>query len=527
MFAFNLIDEKWIPCVMANGDARELNLRDVLTEAHEVHEIFTTSPLVTSSLHRLLLAILHRCFPTHSLAEWKTLWLRQYFDAAVLNSYFAKWYERFDLLHTAKPFYQRSNLALNRKTPLKRLGWEFAAGNNATLFDHSWDENRPAILPATAACWIVATQSFAASAGKSETIHTKDSPWSRGAAILMQGDNLFETLALNLLNLLKPDFPSSAEDIPVWEANDDWQPAHAQIPNGILEYLTWQSRSVRLLPDESGELRECFFAQGRAITEDFKNEPMYAYKRDNKQGLLVWQFNEGRVMWRDSHALFNLSDDAPFQIPQAFHHLARLVRDGVLERQQLYRLQVLGQCLESGQPTIRFWRHERLPLRVAYLNEKPLLEKLREAITLTEETAKALQQSICSLARALIEYVSERRAKTEDIQPLTDSLNTDSFYWSQLEAPFKQLLTDLPNDLTEDDEEEIEYGRKQMPAWAHTLHEVANEAFSIATRSLDGTSRSLKAVAVAERSFHVKLRGVLGSYLDEYRDAHTQTTGGN
>ena len=137
MSTFNLIDEKWIPCVMANGEARALNLRDVLTEAHEVHEIFDTSPLVTSSLHRLLLAVLHRCFPTHSLAEWKTLWLRQCFDAAVLNNYFAKWYERFDLLHTAKPFYQRSNLTLNRKTPLKRLGWEFAAGNNATLFDHS------------------------------------------------------------------------------------------------------------------------------------------------------------------------------------------------------------------------------------------------------------------------------------------------------------------------------------------------------------------------------------------------------
>ena len=36
MSAFNLIDEKWIPCMMANGEARELNLRDVLTEACEV-----------------------------------------------------------------------------------------------------------------------------------------------------------------------------------------------------------------------------------------------------------------------------------------------------------------------------------------------------------------------------------------------------------------------------------------------------------------------------------------------------------
>jgi CRISPR system Cascade subunit CasA len=509
MPSFNLLDEEWIPVVMAGGEPRELSLRDALVEADRAQELFDASPLVTAALHRLLLAVLWRVFPLRSLAEWKTLWQALRFDAAKLDAYFDQWRERFDLLHPEKPFYQLSALALGKRTPLKRLGWEFAAGNNGTLFDHSSDDDRPAVEPQVAARWVVATHCFAASAGKSETIHTKDSPWSRGAAILMQGDNLFETLSLNLLNLLRTDFPQFGDDLPAWEKDAVWQPQHDQTPDGLLEYLTWQSRAIKLLPDENGDLRECHFAQGRAIREDFKAEPMYAYKRDQKHGLLVWQFNEDRVVWRDSHALFNLSDDAPFQIPQALHHLARLVREKTLSREKLYRLQVLGQCLESGQPTIHFWRNERLPLRADYLNEKSLLDKLRSGVTLSEEVAKVLQSGVYSLAKALLEFVADRQPDTKDVKQMTAHLQTEAFYWSQLESLFKQLLADLPADQTRDDEGETVYGTRALAEWARALERTAREAFHIATRSLDGSSRALKAVAIAERNFRARLREAL------------------
>lgn len=526
MSSFNLLDEKWIPCVASGGEARELSLRDALIEAHQVRELFDASPLVTAALHRLLLAVLWRVFPLRSLAEWKTPWQAKRFDAAMLDAYFNQWRERFDLLHTEKPFYQLGNLTLGRRTPLKRLGWEFAAGNNGTLFDHSSDDDRPAIQPKVVARWVVATHCFAASAGRGEAgqLHTKDSPWSRGAVILMQGDNLFETLALNLLNLLRTDFPQSGDDLPIWEKDEVWQPQHDQTPDGMFEYLTWQSRAIKLLADESGDLRECYFAQGRAVHNDFKIEPMYAYKRDQKLGLLVWLFNEDRVLWRDSHALFNLSNDAPFQLPQALYHLAKLVRDGTLGRQRLYRLQILGQCLESGQPTIHFWRSERLPLSADYLNEKPLLDKLRDAITLSEEVARVLQSGVYLLSRALLEFMARRQPDKKDVQQMTTHLQTESFYWSQLEAPFKHLLITLPNDQASDDEGRLVYGNRALANWARVLERTANDAFHIVTRSLDGSSRALKAVAIAERGFRGKLHEALKSYLET--DNHTENIGG-
>ncbi len=334
----------------------------------------------------------------------------------------------------------------------------------------------------------------------------------------MQGNNLFETLALNLLSLLKPDFPSFADDCLVWELEETWNPAHGLTPSGKLSYLTWQSRSIRLLPANDGGVRECYFAQGRALQEEWRGEPMFAYKRNAKQGLLVWQFNPDRAVWRDSHALFNLSLDAPFQVPQALAHIATIAREGVVDRHRLYQLQILGQCLESGQPTIHFWRQERLPVRVEYLDNSLLLERLGEALRLAEDCARSLEQSLWSLAKLLVatnsDHKEARQPDKKDIKNIIDSFGASPHYWAQLDAPFKQLLIDLPSDKTEEYGEVI-YGESELPRWAGKLQRTATSALAVATRSLDNSSRALKAVAKAEPSFRAKLREILADYLKQ------------
>ncbi len=516
---FNLIDEPWIPCLMLDGRQLDLSLYDAVIRAQEVKEVFDQSPLITAGIYRLLLAVSHRCFPISSLSEWKTLWNRGEFDHQHIEVYLATYHERFDLYDKDRPFYQRASFTAKKTTPMKRLGWEFAAGNNATLLDHSLDVDRPPIKPALAAQWVIATQCFAASAGKSETLHTKDSPMTRGAVIILQGDNLFETLMLNLLNLHRPDFLSFDEDTPTWEREEEWQPGHNQTPNGKLEYLSWQSRSIRLLPLDDGTVSECYFAQGRALTDDWRKEPSFAYKRDDKQGLFVWQFNEDRAVWRDSHALFNLSQDSPFQIPQGLRHLATLSNEGFLDSHRMYQLQILGQSLKSGQPTIHFWRQERLPIKVEYLNQVELLERLRKALALAEETAKKVQQSLWALARLLLAPLSDnkeaRQPDKKDIGKIVDSFGAIPHYWSQLEAPFKRLLLDLPQDQRVDQYGDVYYGEKEIPIWARTLEQSALQSFGIASRSLDNSARALKAVAIVEPQLRGKLRETLADYLSK------------
>src|SRR5262249_48277880 len=153
------------------------------------------------------------------------------------------------------------------------------------------------------------------------------------------------------------------------------------------------------------------------------------------------------------------------------------------------------------------------PLSADYLNEKLLLDKLREAVTLSEDVARVLQSGVYSLAKALLEFIADRQPDKKDVQQMTTHLQTESFYWSQLESPFKHLLTSLPSDQTKGDEGETVYGKHAMADWARVLERTVNDAFHTATRSLDGSSRALKAVAIAERSFRWKLREALKRYL--------------
>ena len=84
MYSLNLVDEKWIPCIMLDGTRDEKGIKEVILEASDIKEIFDNSPLVIVSLHRLLLAILHRSFERHygpiDAVEWNTIWENGHFN---------------------------------------------------------------------------------------------------------------------------------------------------------------------------------------------------------------------------------------------------------------------------------------------------------------------------------------------------------------------------------------------------------------------------------------------------------------
>lgn len=110
MAEFNLIDEEWIPCITLDGRSKEFGIQDTLLKAHELREICDDSPLVTVSIHRLLLAILYRAFqgPT-GMGQWKALFASASFNGnKSITEYLDKdkWYDRFFLFDDDHPFMQ-------------------------------------------------------------------------------------------------------------------------------------------------------------------------------------------------------------------------------------------------------------------------------------------------------------------------------------------------------------------------------------------------------------------------------------
>ena len=550
MASFNLVDEEWMPCIY-NGKIKHFSLQEILEKAHEVKEIFDPSPLVTVSLHRLLLAILHRNFGPANEKEWQMLWQggNGKFDEHRLSAYFHEWQDvkhRFDLFDEKCPFYQSNSLPVSctdSKGKLKsysksvaNLIHELATGNNATLFDHTVEDKPQAISPMEAAQLLVTFQAFAV--GGLLTFEVGQDPklyksadnalLVKGAVILVKGANLFQTLMLNFHRYSREHaepFETDSADIPAWELDQD-NIAIDRLPKGYLDLLTWQSRRIRLIPEknEAGQtiIKTVVIMKGNQFPEGFSlhgKETMLAFHKINKpaKGQKPWlpvAFREERALWRDSTALFQSIPDMQSR-PKTLEWLYDLVFNDIIEKSSTYDLSVMG--LVTDRAIISLWRHEQLPLPLRYLQDEELIEALKEALEFAESiggNGGILNNSAWNLAKLVVapnaDRLNDQQAK--EANNLADHLSITRPYWSRLGISFNELLRKLLEDRIEE-AGQVEYGKNTRPWWAAEVRKAAKDAFQDTTRSLDRTARMLKAVTLAETIFNAKLKQEVESFL--------------
>ncbi|MCX5887977.1 MAG: type I-E CRISPR-associated protein Cse1/CasA [Deltaproteobacteria bacterium] len=514
--SFNLVDEPWIPCLFAHGDTDELCLYDALARAHEIREIFDSSPLVVTTLHRLLLAILHRNFGPESLTDWKKLWQRGHWDEATLRGYFNQWRHRFDLFHPERPFYQVPEMKNDEEQPIQKhpvhlLALEASAGNNPTLFDHSFSTAPATFTPARAARYLVACQAFALGGGVSQPENFTHAPLVRGYSILVLGNTLFETLALNMHGYTKerPIAWQGKDDPPVWEQEPQPQPSKGSVkPKGYLDYLTWQSRRIYLVPEpRPGLVKHCQILQNRRLADDFYQDPFMAYKKDEKRGILPRKIDPEKALWRDCQALFELPGaDSAFLRPEIFNWVARSIESS---RNLCFALGGLG----ADRAKVFLWRQERLPLPLTYLENVDLLGRLKGALSLAEEVSRTLKNHLRDVAKGILDPATDlhkarkpdSKAQRQAVDNLLKTWAPDRLYFSQLEAPFRRLLVELPNDRQKDEDGDLEYGGKELPQWGQVLQRAASKSFETISAGLGGSPRALKAVAQVEDRFRAAL----------------------
>ena len=501
MPTFDLLQSPWIPCIRRDGTPVELGLRDALVQAHELRELGSESPLATAALYRLLLAVLHRALQGPADAdEWADLWNAGSWDVARLDAYLAQWRHRFDLFDPVRPFYQSPDERVQPK-PVNRLLHEIASGNNPTLFDHHTHERGPELTPAQAARALIALQAFGLSGLSGLPQKFTDAPCAGGIVFLVQGETLFETLALNLLPY--PDdtiLRCRPKDRPAWEMDDPFTPDRND-PYGYLDYLTWQNRRVLLLPQPTSRgviVREMTEAPALRLSADVQ-DPMMHYRRDKRRGPVPLAFTERRALWRDSAALFRLQDPG-FRPPRTFRWLAELVGEGILDRSQTRRYLALG--MSKKQAKVNFYRFERMPLPFQYLTQKRLVDALDTALNMAEKARNQLWGATRTLATFLLSPEADaegaRQPAREDLDRLTQQWAVERHYWSQLELPFLQTMEALPQD-----------GDEALVAWRQTLLSTAWAAFDRAADNLGYNPRTLKAVVRAREQLAAGLAKAL------------------
>lgn len=512
MPTFNLVNEKWISCILEDRSVVELSLEEVLVRSHQVCEISHPSPLVVTGLHRLLLAVLHRNFGPSGINEWKDIWNQGRWDEKTLRDYFSMWHRRFDLFDPQRPFYQVPAMEDTKTHPIQKLVMEAASGNNATLFDHNFSARPMAFSPAQAVRYLGATQGYSIGFGKSNPFYFQDSPLVRGYTVFVIGNNLFESLALNLL-AYSPErpIPHQGEDLPTWEQDSLPEPNPNGSPvRGYLDYLTWQSRRIHLFPEgDPTQIRYCQIQQNLKLPSPPPPDPFKCYRKE--ENLVPMFIRPEKALWRDSHTLFQAADPSRLR-PEVFNWLARLRRNDEIGAQRSYRFSVTGLAMERGKAAnVILQRHERLPLPLVYLENKDLLDKLYEAIHLAEEVERILVGSIWRLARLVMAPDSEgggRQPDPREVNRLRQSLTPSRIYWSQLDTPFRRFLIDLADDCIQEEQDEVVYGSRALPEWFRTLREAATHAFEVTTLGLQHSARTLKAIAKAEIQFQGKLAGI-------------------
>jgi CRISPR system Cascade subunit CasA len=253
-----------------------------------------------------------------------------------------------------------------------------------------------------------------------------------------------------MLNLLRYDAEQQpmaciGKDRPIWERDDLPNPGE-KVPIGYLEYLTWRSRHIRLLPEREGAeivVRRLYIAQAESFPSDYQireQDPMFAYREAKDGGLLPLKLQADRALWRDSASLFEYGASGKKgqrRRPAAFGQLAELMHQGKLEIRAVFRCFVVG--LVNAQANPLLWRMEEMSPPVTLLEDRSQVRFLKEALQRAETVSERLRYSTRVLAEALL-TLNRRSADKKDLEKIENTLRTGPDYWAALEAPFFRFL---------------------------------------------------------------------------------------
>jgi len=519
MAEFNLIDERWIPCIDLRGKQVEHGIRETLLKAHELREICDDSPLVTVAIHRLLLAILYRAHDgPRDFTAWKSMYSLGGFDEQVVSCYLAQWKNRFDIFSDDRPFYQMGSLETRIPVPVNRLATECASGNNATLFDHSEDETGANWSQVQVARRLVACQSFALGFGKSgnarigsveETLpYSADAIALRGMNIWLQGTSLFETLSVNLVS-------SDDVSVPPWELEDSnayrdrLQDKSRKVVTslGVVDRLTWQSRLIRLIPN-GNTVSRIYYTQGRSADKS-AGDPMKVYRTSKDKGISALSLSSGKAAWRDAHSILTIpSAGSNERRPECFNLVARARSAAVVDIAKPFAVQIVGLATAPKKAgKFLLWRHERMPIPAALLSDVNLIERLGGLLQNAEQGAIEINTRIRRISKLYLlpscESAGARQPDKNEVNKVVNAIDPRPAYWARLEKHFYTLLDTLHDDWDKkNDGWKLDDRQTATRTWREHVKREAQRALEESVRSLGASARAIQAVARVRTDFN-------------------------
>jgi len=487
MLAFNLVDQPWIPVVSQDWQRQEVSIIELFNKWESLKEIQADNPPTTLAIYRFLLAVLHRAYQgPKDVDHWEEI---QQDNGKQAIAYLEQWRDRFDLFHPEHPFMQ--DVAIAEKDAGEVYLASVLHGNNtSTVFCHEHQWSNAVLTIPEAARLVLRLHNFDTGGRKTgATDSAAVLPMMDAANVLVRGHDLKETILLNLVEYDPArDKPcaTTGEDIPCWERT--YQKPKERIPVGYIDYLTYQWRRVKLFVQKEQVLRVGLHP-GDRLPKDISTsqwECGIAYLK-TKKGLMTVRLNSTRSLWRDS-AVFLQSAETSSR-PRILDWIAILrAEEGLIESN--LHLQVLGLNVDNAKPL--GWSGQQFAAPLIYLTDKPLWQRLSQAIALAEN-----HQQIFRSFRGSPYYALAEALNNNDAGAFATTLDGESRYWVTLDRAFQTLLSELPQDKTEDGNG-ITYGNKKLPEWTKTIQTAARNAFTESIASIRNYEARAKALSTLE-----------------------------
>lgn len=329
---YNLLKEPWLRVMYSNGEEKSVNLIDVFKDAHIISGISGEMASQDVAILRFLLAITYRVVEnetidgvkrkifdaTEAYNRWQEYWKRGSFSYEAFEEYLESYEDRFYLIHPKRPFYQfpiDNGTAYKAK---KLKGDVSESGNKIKIFSAVNGVYKNSLHYDEATRWLIHLMAYDDASLKpvfKESGLKMDSAktgWlGRLSLVYIRGNNLFETLMMNLVLLDKEGEPFPDEK-PIWEEDTIvlTERRSIPIPKNPIGVLTVQSRRV-LLETDNGLVLGYKEYVGDQFADTCSNvEQMTMWKQDKDTNWVPKKITDSsHQMWRDYSSILARADD--------------------------------------------------------------------------------------------------------------------------------------------------------------------------------------------------------------------------
>ncbi|MER5769271.1 type I-E CRISPR-associated protein Cse1/CasA [Streptomyces sp. NPDC001985] len=429
----------WLPAVGEDGGRSGEGVLGALTRSHLIRRLELPEPTMLPAVLRQLLlpVVLDALGAPRTPGEWADRFERGRFtpeETGRLAHYLGpRFGDRFHLFDQARPFAQAAGLtAVSGDTKSSALLMpSIASGNNVPLFSSLSEADELDLSPDQAALWLLHTQCWDTAAIKTgaagdplvvkgKTTGNPTGPLGQLGVIVPVGRTLYETLLLNLP--VVPDGLVPA-DRPQWAWDERPSPAGGRDPAtpewsprpvaGLLDLLTFQSRRVRLIPEESPggpRVRRVVLCAGDRLEQTPQEEPHTAWNHTAKpkagqRPQRPRRHLSGRAAWQGLAALLALDLSADGSGPVTSPLLRQagdLNAEGYLAADYPLGVEICGLEYGNQSAVVENAIADSLPLPVTALvaGNPDVREAILQCAAQADQTGRALDRFHTDLRRA-------------------------------------------------------------------------------------------------------------------------------